>query len=103
MFSKKAIKVDEIFTGDLTVSVKLSVKILSNVVAFLENTNFRQNIYAHNTVSFTKKKFAFCSPFKNIYGKKIRIGCLNVTNKMLCQYTNLLYPKHSLKNLRILN
>ena len=70
MFSKKAIKVDEIFTGDLTVSVKLSVKILSNVVAFLENTNFRQNIYAHNTVSFTKKKFAFCSPFKNIYGKK---------------------------------
>ena len=44
MFSKKATKIDEIFTVDLTlhmyvVSVK-SVKISSIFVAFLENTNF---------------------------------------------------------------
>ena len=38
MFSKKATKIDEIFT---VVSVKLMVKILSIFVAFLENTNFK--------------------------------------------------------------
>ena len=44
MFSKKATKIDEIFTVDLTmyalVSVKLTVKSLSISVAFLENMNF---------------------------------------------------------------
>ena len=43
MFSKKATKIDKIFTVDLTfyvVSVKSTVKILSIFVAFLENTNF---------------------------------------------------------------
>ena len=40
IFSKKATKIDKIFT----VSVKLSVKISSNFVAFLENMNFNTNI-----------------------------------------------------------
>ena len=46
MFSKKATKIDEIFTADLTVTsyvlhtVKLAVKILSIFVAFSENVNF---------------------------------------------------------------
>jgi hypothetical protein len=40
MFSKKATKFDEIFTVDLTLCVKLTVKILSIFVAFLENMNF---------------------------------------------------------------
>ena len=46
MFSKKATKMDEIFTIDLTfvVSVKSAVKILTIFVAFLENTNFNKNI-----------------------------------------------------------
>ena len=44
VFSKKATKIDEIFTVDLTVcSVKSPVKIFSNFVAFLENTNFNSN------------------------------------------------------------
>ena len=45
MFSKKATKIDEIFTVNLVfnvVSVKSTVKILSNYVAFLENTNFTE-------------------------------------------------------------
>ena len=41
MFSKKATKIDEIFTVDLTLcSVKSTVKISSFFVAFLENMNF---------------------------------------------------------------
>ena len=43
VFSKKATKIDKIFTVDLTfylVSVKSTVKIFSIFVAFLENTNF---------------------------------------------------------------
>ena len=44
MFSKKATKIDEIFTGDLTftylVSVKSTMKISSIFVTFLENMNF---------------------------------------------------------------
>ena len=44
MFSKKATKIDKIFTMDLTlmylVNVKSTVKILSIFVAFLENMNF---------------------------------------------------------------
>ena len=44
MFSKKATKIDKIFTVDLTltylVNVKSTVKILSIFVAFLENMNF---------------------------------------------------------------
>ena len=43
MFSKKATKIDKIFTVDLTVTthtVKLTVKILSIFVAFSENVNF---------------------------------------------------------------
>ena len=45
MFSKKATKIDEIFTVDLTLTihnVKSMVKISSIFVAFLENMNFRQ-------------------------------------------------------------
>ena len=49
MLPKKATKMDEIFTVDLTLcrSVKLTVKISSIFVAFLENTNFKlgQNIF----------------------------------------------------------
>ena len=40
MFSKKATKIDEIFTADLTLCVKSMVKILSFFMAFLENMNF---------------------------------------------------------------
>ena len=41
MLSKKATKIDEIFTVNLTVTtVKLTVKILSIFVAFSENVNF---------------------------------------------------------------
>ena len=44
MFSKKATKIEEIFTVDLTLTyilnVKSTVKILSIFVAFLENKNF---------------------------------------------------------------
>ena len=45
MFSKKATKIDEIFTADLTPdyllhNVKLTEKISSIFVAFLENMNF---------------------------------------------------------------
>ena len=45
VFSKKATKIDEIFTVDLTLTihnVKSMVKISSIFVAFLENMNFRQ-------------------------------------------------------------
>ena len=48
MFCKKATKIDKIFTVDLTVSVKSTVKIFSKFVAFLENTNYEgylQNYY----------------------------------------------------------
>ena len=46
MFSKKAKKIDEIFTVDLTLWSKWSkmVKISSIFVAFLENTNFKTNL-----------------------------------------------------------
>ena len=42
MFSKKATKIDKIFTVDLTLlyNVKLTVKISSIFVAFFENMNF---------------------------------------------------------------
>ena len=40
MFSKKATKIDKIFTVDLTHNIKSMVKIFSNFVAFLENMNF---------------------------------------------------------------
>ena len=40
VFSKKATKFDEIFTVDLTLTIYMMVKILSNFVAFLENINF---------------------------------------------------------------
>ena len=45
IFSKKATRIDEIYTVDLKLyvcsSVKLAVKISSIFVAFLENTNFK--------------------------------------------------------------
>ena len=48
MFSKKAKKIDEIFTVDLTssmyINVKWMVKITSISVAFLESTNFKRPI-----------------------------------------------------------
>ena len=45
VFSKKATKIDEIFTVDMTLNnyicnVKSTVKISSNFVAFLENMDF---------------------------------------------------------------
>ena len=45
MFSKKATKIDEIFSIDLTLCSKyqIDVKISSIFVAFLENTNFIKN------------------------------------------------------------
>ena len=46
MFSKKATKIDKIFTPLIwhyVVSVKSAVKISSTFVAFLENTNFKKN------------------------------------------------------------
>ena len=46
MFSKKATKIDEIFTVDLTlciVGVKSTGKILSIFEAFLENMNFTRS------------------------------------------------------------
>ena len=47
MFSKKATKIDEIFTVDLTLcSVKSTVKISSIFVAFLENMNFTRNWFS---------------------------------------------------------
>ena len=46
MFSKKATKMDEMFAVDLTLhNVKLTVKISSISVAFLENMNFKQNSF----------------------------------------------------------
>ena len=44
MFSKKATKIEEIFTVNLTSckKVKSTVKISSIFVAFLENTNFME-------------------------------------------------------------
>ena len=46
MFSKKATKIDEIFTVDWI--VKLTVKILSIFVAFLENMNFTITYFYSN-------------------------------------------------------
>ena len=40
MFSKKATKIDQIFTVDLM--LKSTVKILSIFMAFLENKNFKK-------------------------------------------------------------
>ena len=47
MFSKKATKIDKIFTVDLTVITycQIGVKILSIFVAFSENVNFKQTVY----------------------------------------------------------
>ena len=45
VFSKKATKIDEIFTIDLTLTVrnvKLTLKISPIFVAFLENMNFKK-------------------------------------------------------------
>ena len=42
VFSKKATKIDEIFTVDLTHNVRLTVKISTTFVAFLENMNFTE-------------------------------------------------------------
>ena len=50
MFSKKATKFDKIFT------VKLTVKVLSIFVAFLENMNFNDTS-RHNTVKMTSGFF----------------------------------------------
>ena len=46
MFSKKATKFDKIFTTiwHYVVSVKSTVKITSNFVAFLENMNFTTRV-----------------------------------------------------------
>ena len=45
MFSKKVIKIDEIFIVDLMLCSKSTVKILSIFVAFLENVNFTLLLY----------------------------------------------------------
>ena len=68
MFSKKATKIVEIFTVDLTVTtyistVKLTVKILSIFVAFSENVNF--TVYkVHNEEWFGGGKGYFRHPSK---------------------------------------
>ena len=52
-FSKKATKIDKIFTVDLTLTtyyVKSTVKISSMFVAYLENMNF--NLYQYAKVHF---------------------------------------------------
>ena len=82
MFSKKATKIDEIFTVDLTLlhNVKSMVKILSIFVAFLENMNFnRLKLYSHciptvNTCSlviFISKPFQVQSavPIQKLYNQ----------------------------------
>ena len=51
MFSKKATKIDEIFTVDLTLcskNVKSTVKILSIFMAFLENMYFMKGYLQPN-------------------------------------------------------
>ena len=47
MFSKKAKKIDEIFTVNLTLCRKrqIDMKIFSNSVAFLENMNFNSQYF----------------------------------------------------------
>ena len=54
MFSKKATKIDKIFSVDLTltyiVNVKLTKKILSIFVVFLENMNFTKCTHATDRV-----------------------------------------------------
>ena len=42
VFSKKATKIDEIFTVNLTLTVKSTVKISSIFLAFLDNMNFKR-------------------------------------------------------------
>ena len=43
MFSIKTTKIEEIFTIDLTVTVKLTAKNLAIFVAFSENVNFKSS------------------------------------------------------------
>ena len=68
MFSKKATKIDKIFTVDLTfvVSVKSTVKISAIFVAFLENTNFKDKKIlpenSHHSISHFLKQTEICSP-----------------------------------------
>ena len=45
MFSKKATKIDEIFTGDLTFCSKCQIYGQSIFVALLENTNFTEQMF----------------------------------------------------------
>ena len=62
MFSKKATKIDEIFTVDLTlyvVSVKWTVKSSSIFVAFLENTNFN---YFNRSYALSSTGFLVITP-----------------------------------------
>ena len=68
MFSKKATKIDEIFTVDLTLTihnVKSTVKISSTLVAFLENMNFI------NVMAQTKLK-----NIANIFHECAQLSCL---------------------------
>ena len=66
MFSKKATEIDEIFTVDLIIcskiSVKLTLKISSIFVAFLENTNFD---------NYSSKKLVMKKCNKIFYGYQI--------------------------------
>ena len=55
MFLKKATKIDEIFTVDLTLTTQIDgVKILSNFVAFLENINFKAQVLNFTIEDFVK-------------------------------------------------
>ena len=71
MFSKKATKIDKIFTVDLTfvVSVQSTVKISAIFVAFLENTNFKDKKIlpenSHHSISHFLKQTEICSPTQN--------------------------------------
>ena len=82
MFSKKATKIDEIFTVDLTLTtynVKSTVKILSNFVAFLENTNFNEEnwylvfFFQSFKLSIVSLECVFLTPdFRNRYASVLK-------------------------------
>ena len=61
MFSKKATKIDELFTVDLTLCSKCQIdgKISSIFMAFLENTNFKPDFFVRFMEEFRIPKSPF--------------------------------------------
>ena len=76
MVLKKATKIDKIFTIDV-VSVKSTVKISSIFVAFLENTNFNNNIAkncaapARSSITIIVSKKGLCIYFCILWNAQI--------------------------------